>query len=223
MRLKEFDVYWMRTQSPKPEDWYKPIPEDHWSRKLVRWWMLGSSDVDTTALKNKSPEEIRELRKTRQMEKKFSSMFWLEPRLASGLDEELYDSTKSLKPRRTCYKVTSHHPKSGPRMACKKGEEKSTVPEVCLKKEKDTSKKKRGRGKARGEGKTRGEGKVTTPRSKIPKARPVRDTRKGAGITPSVNTENKPQGGGNPHLGIRPPPRPLTPRVMSPSTPHPPR
>ena len=35
MRLKEFDVYWMRTSSLSPNQWYKPLPRDRGSFPLT--------------------------------------------------------------------------------------------------------------------------------------------------------------------------------------------
>lgn len=132
-RLKEFDVYWMRTASPSPNQWYKPVPEDHWTHRFPQ--AIGSWGIFPT-------------RNMRKLEATLSSWARNTPRVASGLDEDLYDNDSRLKPRRTCYKVTSHHPKTGKRMRCKKPVGKSVVPKICQKKEPDKKKKGRGKGKA---------------------------------------------------------------------------
>lgn len=35
-RLTSFNVYWVRHRSPTPDEWYRPIPKDHWIRTASR-------------------------------------------------------------------------------------------------------------------------------------------------------------------------------------------
>ena len=157
-RLTSYNVYWVRHRSPTPDEWYRPIPKDHWMRGAARG--IGGIFGEAAARKTEA-----------------SSASWVRGDVPEASDRVIFEKLEKetgrpVKP--SCTMVTSHvSSDKAAKLPCKKASDPK--PHASCKPDKKSSRKrsKRSKGKSRtkkdGDAKKRGE--VVPARGTSPDAR----------------------------------------------------